>query len=65
MTGELLSIGFRDLREKKKIHLDKHVDEVRLFDGIMAPNKNWRQISILEIIYQPFICFQKSGVIKS
>jgi len=27
---------------EKVIHLDKNVDEVRLFDGMMAPNKNWR-----------------------
>ncbi len=28
---------------EKVFHLDKNVDEVRLFDGMMAPNKNWRE----------------------
>ncbi len=26
---------------EKAIHFDKHVDEVRLYDGMMAINKNW------------------------
>ena len=27
---------------QKEIHLDRNVDEVRLYDGLMAPNKIWR-----------------------
>ncbi|MEO6133396.1 MAG: M1 family metallopeptidase, partial [Saprospiraceae bacterium] len=44
---------------EKVIHLDKNVDEVRLYDGMMAANKNWVQSMKPRTIIPSFTLFPK------